>query len=129
MTEESETAIQQLGGYDDVREYLTGYHHRKCPLCGETWWESRYNRCPECEHEEAFREIAPKYAEKWALYSDIKNGAWYWQTLEAMATELEHELNYDVNPLTCKDYILEALPEDHPDHETIEDRRERLHAD
>lgn len=125
--------LQEMDGYVDARELVSGHFYRWCPDCGETWWEHSHNRCPACDHEASFRRLAPKYAEKWVRYSapdgEEPAGAWYWPTIEAMATELRRELNYDVNPLTCKGYILEALPEDHPDHETIEEREARLYAD
>lgn len=123
-------ALEGTGDYVDIREMLPGHYYRVCVDCGHEWWtESGYAErpCPECKNEESFREIAPKYAEKWQHFEgedyNITPPPWYWPLLKDMARELEDRLCYDVNPLTCKDYILDALPEDHDRHETVEERR------
>jgi len=68
---------------------------------------------------EYFEELAERYVEHWLSeapnHRSVRVGLC---SARAMAYEAEQELGYQIDSeWMCFDYLAEALPEDHPDHE------------
>lgn len=68
---------------------------------------------------EYFEELADTYAEHWVSEAPNERSIGVGLcSARAMAYEAEKELGYKIDSKwMCYDYLVEALPEDHPDHE------------